>query len=1590
MARYEIETASGGKYEVDLADGDNIESVVSEIERSETDRARTPLTPGVPQSNAGAGRGVFGGPTAEEMQRQSGRQHAIAPEDLPTPEDPTYGAFAAPAPTPKPAKPQLAPGVLKADSAFRDKREAIDDAVDRIEMGMDPGKVFDAFGKLGIGRDEIVKRGVELGGKAFAPDKRPVTVRHGALDGTVKNDRPERSEGGDDIGLSALRGVTGGFKAMADALGADNPLSKKIGVVDDYLEGLRSAAAVNDDERVGQIMAEAQDKGVWENVKAAAEAASVAPASLLANAAGSSVPIILSALLPGVRETLIARMSAAVVAGGLTGAGGTKAQIREDVLAGLVEKGMDRTEAEERADAAQAYLGKNTGQIALAAALTAAEGVTGSERIGIGAIRRAMGKTAPELAGIAEKGILHRTLFGGLEEAVPEIAQSGQQQLASNLAQQREGIDTPTMRGVAGQAALGGIAGFGAGAGFGGVAGPVRADNSKEALFARAFEHDVAGLHFKDAGTDGFARAALTPGSVLTDPRAIRPEDTVRPVRAEEMPTTVLPPEVLEAERQRADTVKAQFAAAQAEVDQPATAEALLPTAEPAPVVPTTPAQPPTGARVGVANVAQGSLLARAENSLKQNAESANEGRAGVPPAGAGVSGTQGTPDNSGGVATGGRAAVEPGGNLAGANAAPDAQAQSGGARTGQDAPSLTALASHYDSRRTRLTKEAAVLRQGKATAAADAKELQAERMPVMSAPEPGPENDLANAVTSLFNGQFGGNVIAYADARQNATDGFHDNGTRVTAVNIAHPEMSLPFTVWHEFTHNIQQRAQDGDAAAQAAEKALEQVWGMISPEGKLTYAAKYLFKAEVKRGEKIEAILADPKRLALVRNEMLADFMGKRGTERKFFEKLAKRDPENFGDFAREWIKVLDNLIGKLKGMLSEYRQKGGVKNIDQWIKGVENLEAAKAHAEEAVLKWKGVGPAPNPAEKSGGSIKHSLRTRDELGGFNPFANEKLDKYDEPTDGSGKDKPLTLDELDDAQREAVRDIAGREGLTEREVVEKFAYTDGDDYLTHATEMGNPPLDSSGYPEIDEDMIPVGEARQMTADEAEEMRAELESQGFRVRGLPVGGTTSKPASPDATSFTDVTDAQIADYGIMAERAYPNIKYTKLSTNQAGGLGEAGEVDIGGLAVEVSVTALGESGDPFTFPSGAAKRFSGGASGMPNPNFRAINGTQMSVEQRKEMANTWAAGIDLYRRNFDLLSSVPPDAGRRVLDAWKKIASKPKAFEFGRIDKVSKLDPDERSVGFLSEKVEEIGYDMMYGKTPYTITPKHHGSNVMVTIKDTKRNISEFGEVELQHDGLGKDNPMLVMHAQNFDRGSGLGKVFYQVAFALAEVADIPVYADGILLGVNNYRRTEQQASAAARSGSTRMVQPGMGQRVYGWVDRAKTDEDSDGNYTRLFLAAARNAAEFVPEVQSLSYDLAGNKFAWPDGSDAETFVSGVLSRPGNRMVSLSRSTLARAALTFRALDGTLDIDGISNIESPVLYSVRQGNEEYAIASTDSGDGYSKLGDRKVSYQVRVADTGEIATLTVPARAAMQLLDERAETIRSLISCLKR
>lgn len=278
-----------------------------------------------------------------------------------------------------------------------------------------------------------------------------------------------------DVPLQATEGLVDGIKMVADFFGANNPVSEVLKDSSEYIASLMSAQSKNDSAEISRIMAEAKGKGVWENVKAGLTAFATAPVDITSNAVGTSVPFVLAGLAAatGIPEVLAAlgiggaAISAttagaigAGTVGAMGGAGAVKGQIYEDVKASLLEQGVDEAKADEVASQAQAYNGKNLDQILIGAglgALASSTGVEGALIKGVG--KKIIGKEFLEGAKEVERGTAGRFTAGAAKEGATEFGQQAQQQVASNIARQREGQDVDTFENVLPQATFAGIAG---------------------------------------------------------------------------------------------------------------------------------------------------------------------------------------------------------------------------------------------------------------------------------------------------------------------------------------------------------------------------------------------------------------------------------------------------------------------------------------------------------------------------------------------------------------------------------------------------------------------------------------------------------------------------------------------------------------------------------------------------------------------------------------------------------------------------------------------------------------------------------------------------------------------------------------------------------------------------------------------------------------------------------------------------------------------------------------------------------------------------------------------------------------------------
>jgi hypothetical protein len=267
-----------------------------------------------------------------------------------------------------------------------------------------------------------------------------------------------------DLPVSAAGGVITGLKGMTDLFGANNPVSQELASYQQFYNQSLSPEAQADQQEVARIMQEAQDKGVWEQIKAGGRAFAVAPLDTAAQSLGTMAPIVATGVA-GRALGLGAKGVQAVQAGAGAGmnTGIVKDSIYQDTKNFLLQSGKSEEEADRVALEAQSYGGQNIDQLLLAAGLGAADALFGAEKI--------LGNAISKSGGRVTGGVVAGAVKTGVSEGIPEAAQGGQEAMAPNIALQREGYAVPTMRGVASSATMEGLSGFMAGAPVGAAEG---------------------------------------------------------------------------------------------------------------------------------------------------------------------------------------------------------------------------------------------------------------------------------------------------------------------------------------------------------------------------------------------------------------------------------------------------------------------------------------------------------------------------------------------------------------------------------------------------------------------------------------------------------------------------------------------------------------------------------------------------------------------------------------------------------------------------------------------------------------------------------------------------------------------------------------------------------------------------------------------------------------------------------------------------------------------------------------------------------------------------------------------------------------
>jgi hypothetical protein len=267
-----------------------------------------------------------------------------------------------------------------------------------------------------------------------------------------------------DLPVNFTKGVVSGVRMLTDAFGADNVISKNLRGVEDYVGGLLSAQAKNDQQEIARIMKDAEDKGVLDQVQAGLKAFTVAPVDIMSQAFGTIIPT-LAGGLAGAGLKIGAR-AAGIGTGAVMGAGTGKSAIYDAVTEELTKAGLPKEAIEQAATKAQEYGGQNLDLILANTLLGGAASATGIEKALIPGFTKNISQN------LAKRGVFGRAAATGAPEFLTEGLQGGTEQLSQNVALQREGVDVPTFRGVAGAATMEGIAGGVLGGGVGAFSRP--------------------------------------------------------------------------------------------------------------------------------------------------------------------------------------------------------------------------------------------------------------------------------------------------------------------------------------------------------------------------------------------------------------------------------------------------------------------------------------------------------------------------------------------------------------------------------------------------------------------------------------------------------------------------------------------------------------------------------------------------------------------------------------------------------------------------------------------------------------------------------------------------------------------------------------------------------------------------------------------------------------------------------------------------------------------------------------------------------------------------------------------------------------
>ena len=319
-----------------------------------------------------------------------------------------------------------------------------------------------------------------------------------------------------DIGRSFGMGVTGGVKSLTDIFGAGSGASDYLGNLQNQIQAGLTPERKAEMAREQELSKRAEKEGIGSEIMQGLKNVAHAPIQSVAQAIGSSLPMIAGGLatLPESAPAALAlgvERGASLLIAAAQGVGEVKGDIHDQIKQAYIEKGVPEAEAAKLAVKAQEYTIKNAPLLIGGAAFGALDAATGFEKSASKALKSAFKGEAKQLEGAAlDKAVaglgkpmekpsgLRSFLSTTGEEGGTEALQGGFGQAAQNIAMSNEGFETPTMQGVAGAAAHDALIG----ALTGGVFSPLHHRGQMQDYAADRFLREAKAIQDEQAAKD--------------------------------------------------------------------------------------------------------------------------------------------------------------------------------------------------------------------------------------------------------------------------------------------------------------------------------------------------------------------------------------------------------------------------------------------------------------------------------------------------------------------------------------------------------------------------------------------------------------------------------------------------------------------------------------------------------------------------------------------------------------------------------------------------------------------------------------------------------------------------------------------------------------------------------------------------------------------------------------------------------------------------------------------------------------------------------------------------------------------------------